>query len=333
MNWENLKRFLEEADEELMWISEKTHILKSSDTGGHDLGSTQILINKHEQLEDEIKFRVSRIDKLLAQGTQLTASAKPGTVPPYRFNAQELGKITGKCQSLAARFNELKEVSSQRRALLEDFYTSQQYHVDANEAESWINDKMALVSLSSDSGRNEAQAQAALKRHVRVQEEIKAYEPEMKRLQEISDVLVGKRRFSAIPADMKSLVMRNQKRNALISSGVTQISDTEADTDTEAAGSDTDASLSLASPTTDEVVMVEVIREVRETYNEEVRCVCVKALYAFDSKSISITRGEVLELKEKSNDDWWLVEKPQTSVEGYVPAKYVKGKIEKFSYP
>lgn len=302
-----------------MWISEKIQILKSSESGGHDLGSTQILINKHEQLEDEIKFRVNRIDKLLAQGTQLS---KP---PTYRFNSQEIGKIAGKCQSLAARFNDLKEASSQRRSLLEDSYTSQQYHVDANEAESWIKDKLALVSLSSDSGRNEAQAQAALKRHVRVQEEIKAYEPEMKRLQEITDILVGKRRFSAIPADMKSLVMRSQKRNALISSGVAPISsDTEtennADTDTETTGgavmsdSSSDASSS----------MIEIIREVKETYTEEVRCQCVKAMYIYESKSISVTRGEVLELKEKSNDDWWLVEKSQ-GVEGYVPANYVKG--------
>lgn len=301
-----------------MWISEKIQILKSSESGGHDLGSTQILINKHEQLEDEIKFRINRIDKLLAQGTQLS---KP---PTYRFNSQEIGKIAGKCQSLAARFNDLKEASTQRRSLLEDSYTSQQYHVDANEAESWIKDKLALVSLSSDSGRNEAQAQAALKRHVRVQEEIKAYEPEMKRLQEITDILVGKRRFSAIPADMKSLVMRSQKRNALISSGVAPISsDTEtennADTDTETTGAVMSDSSSDASSS-----MIEIIREVKEAYTEEVRCACAKALYVFESKSISVTRGEVLELKEKSNDDWWLVEKSQ-GVEGYVPANYVKG--------
>lgn len=204
-------RFLEEADEELMWISEKNQILKSSESAtGHDLGSTQILINKHEQLEDEIKFRVTRIDKLLGQGSQLktATNTKPGSsTPTYRFSTQEQAKIVAKCQMLAGRFGELKEAATQRRALLEDSYTSQQYHVDANEAESWVKDKLALVSLSSDSGRDEAQAQAALKRHVRVQEEIKAYEPEMKRLQDISDILIGKRRFSSIPADMKQQVI------------------------------------------------------------------------------------------------------------------------------
>lgn len=298
-----------------MWISEKHQILKSSDSGGHDLGSTQILINKHEQLEDEIKFRISRIDKLLANGAQL-ASGKS-----HRFNAQEQTRITSKCQLLASRFGDLKEASAQRRALLEDSYTSQQYHVDANETESWIKDKLALVSLSSDCGRDEAQAQAALKRHVRTQEEIKAYEPELKRLQEISDILIGKRRFSSIPADMKQQVMRAQKRNAFVSAGGILASDTdEIETDET---DDTDASSSFTEDY--------VEREYRETYTEEVRCLCVKAMYPYQGKTLSINRGEVLELKDKSNHEWWLVEKAGTGVEGFVPANYLKGQLTKIN--
>lgn len=192
-----------------MWISEKGQILKSSESGGHDLGATQVLINKHEQLEDEIKWRVARIDKLLAHGANLktaTTTKATASTTVARFSATEQARIAGRCQSLAARFAELKEASAQRRALLEDVYTSQQYHVDANEADSWLKDKLALVALGADCGRDEAQAQAALKRHARIQEEIKAYQPEMKRLQEIADVLVGKRRFSSIPADMKQQV-------------------------------------------------------------------------------------------------------------------------------
>ena len=37
-------RFLEEADEECLWINEKMQIVKSNDAG-HDLRSTQIFIS------------------------------------------------------------------------------------------------------------------------------------------------------------------------------------------------------------------------------------------------------------------------------------------------
>ena len=48
-----------------------------------------------------------------------------------------------------------------------------------------------------------------LQRHVRVQEEIKAYEPEVRRLEEMTNVLVGKRRFSSFPVDMRQRLMKN----------------------------------------------------------------------------------------------------------------------------
>jgi hypothetical protein len=63
--------------------------------------------------------------------------------------------------------------------------------------------------LDSECGGNEASAQALLQRHVRVQEEIKAYEPEVRRLEEMTNVLVGKRRFSSFPVDMRQRLMKN----------------------------------------------------------------------------------------------------------------------------
>ncbi len=44
---------------------------------------------------------------------------------------------------------------------------------------------------------------------MRVQEEIKAYEPEVRRLEEMTNVLVGKRRFSSFPVDMRQRLMKN----------------------------------------------------------------------------------------------------------------------------
>jgi hypothetical protein len=59
-----LHKFVEEADEEWMWLQEKMHIVKMNTVAdGQDLSSIQMLINKHEQLEDELKFRKARIDE------------------------------------------------------------------------------------------------------------------------------------------------------------------------------------------------------------------------------------------------------------------------------
>ena len=297
-------RFGEEADEETMWLQEKIELVKSTEPG-HDLSSSQILLNKQEQLEDEIKFRMPRIDKMVSEGDQLVASK--------RFNQRENSKIINKCDTLQQKFVELKEVAQKRRTLLEDSYSSQQYFADANEAQSWMNDKMALVSLSSECGKDEASSQALLQRHVRVQEEIKAYEPEINRLREITDVLVGARRFSSYPTDKKKQLIKNQQR-----ADTTDTDVTEEELDDDRTKVEDDSFVEEI-----EVVDQFVDREVHETFVEEVRVPCVKALYPYQSKTFNLQRGETLELKEKSNDEWWLVENTN-GVEGFAPATYLK---------
>ncbi|CAF0717385.1 unnamed protein product [Brachionus calyciflorus] len=287
-------KFLEEADEEILWIQEKIQIVKSNDAG-HDLASTQILLNKQEQLEDEIKFRSPRMDKIILQGHQIIEAKK--------FNKEENEKVRAKISDLENLFKKLKESAAFRRSLLEDALSSQQYYSDANEAESWMKDKMALVSLNSDCGKDEASAQALLNRHVRIQEEIKAYEPEIRRLGEFTDVLVGKRRFSSFPNEVKQQIMKNQKLN----------DETE----------DSESDLSITDSHLEETVDEIIEKEVTEMVTFQIEVQCVKALYPFQSKNFSLNRSEVLELKEKTNNEWWLLEK-QNGQEGYAPANYVK---------
>jgi len=49
-----------------------------------------------------------------------------------------------------------------------------QFYTDANEAESWLNEKMALVA-SADYGEDELSAQALLQCHHHLQGELNAY--------------------------------------------------------------------------------------------------------------------------------------------------------------
>ena len=96
----DLHRFVEEADEEWMWLQEKLQVVKSTETGS-SLSATQILINKHEQLEDELKFRKPRVDdKIVRRGEELIASA--------RFAHAENDRLAAKCLGLLKAFESLR---------------------------------------------------------------------------------------------------------------------------------------------------------------------------------------------------------------------------------
>ena len=213
-------KFIEEAEEESLWLNEKLQLVKSTEAG-HDLSSTQILINKHEQLEDELKFRKSRMDKLVQNGEKLIASK--------RYNSKENEKLSQKYSQLQNLYAELVKATANRRTLLEDSYSSQQYYTDADSAETWIKDKMALVALGGDHGKDEASAQTLLQRHTRAQEEIKAYEQEVKRLDEISNVLIGNLRFNSLSADLRAKLIKNQNKTPIQSSDFDESEDQDSE--------------------------------------------------------------------------------------------------------
>ena len=72
-------------------------------------------------------------------------------------------------------------------------------------------------------------------------------------------------------------------------------------------------------------------KEYRETIVKESHVDCVKAMYPYGSKTFSMQRGEVLELKDKSNGEWWLVEN-SSGKEGFAPANYLKDiGVQKFA--
>ena len=64
-----------------------------------------------------------------------------------------------------------------------------QFYTDANEAESWLNEKMALVA-SADYGEDEPSAQALLQRHRDLQGELNAYSGDIASLNSQAEKLV-----------------------------------------------------------------------------------------------------------------------------------------------
>jgi spectrin beta len=64
-----------------------------------------------------------------------------------------------------------------------------QFYTDANEAESWLNEKMALVA-SADYGEDEPSAQALLQRHRDLEGELNAYSGDIASLNSQAEKLV-----------------------------------------------------------------------------------------------------------------------------------------------
>lgn len=69
--------------------------------------------------------------------------------------------VTTRVTGLKERWEKLHDLLAQRKNRLEEAIQSQQYHADANEAESWIKDREPLV-VSNDYGSSEASAKVLL---------------------------------------------------------------------------------------------------------------------------------------------------------------------------
>ena len=117
-----------------------------------------------QSLDTEMHTHWTRVKQVLADGEKLQSSVPPAT-------KKELGT---RLQGLQSAWDELKHLSAQLAHYLKEAQQAQQYFQDANEAESWIREKMPLV-CSDDFGKDERSAGSLLARHTHLQEEINSY--------------------------------------------------------------------------------------------------------------------------------------------------------------
>lgn len=158
----NFFQFLQDQEDEEAWLIEKQRICQAGITV-KDLRAVLSLQQKHKALEDEMRTRKPKCDQLCLAGKGLIKEKHP------RSN-----EIQHHIDSVEEHWNRLLELAAKRRKQLEDAAEAYQFHADANEADSWLNEKLALVK-SSDYGVDEPSAQALLQRHKDLEGEINAY--------------------------------------------------------------------------------------------------------------------------------------------------------------
>lgn len=274
-------QFVQDHEEEEAWVIERQRICKAV-VPGRDLQGALSLQQKHKVLEAEIKTRLPRAQKVSEVGEKLINNNHP-----------EKQDVKKRIDDLRSQWEYLHELWAVKNKQLEDASEAYQYHADANEAESWIREKRQLVS-SKDHGKDEPSAQALLQRHSRLESEIKAYDSDIKRL--------------------------NDQAHRMIELGISILH--PIDSFVEEPEVDEWIEEVVMIPTeefVDEVVEKEVLRDVVD----ERKIPQVRTLYPFSGHGMEIQRGETLILIHETNADWWNVRKANGQ-DGFVPANYVK---------
>lgn len=280
--WRLFYQFVQDQEEEEAWIIERQRICQAV-LSSKDLIGVIGLQQKHKALEAEIKAHEARIKKVIENGNLLIAQKYPEEID-----------IRNRIKELQEQWDHVHELAAQKRKQLEDANEAFQYYTDANEAESWIKEKMPLVK-SEDYGKDETSAAALLLRHSRVESEIKAYENDIKRLNDQSECM--------IKSGLASLFMVPNSESSSTSSNTS-----------------TQEELVPTEEWVEEVVEKEIIQDVIE----EVKVPQVRVLYSFSGQDgFEIIKNENLLLLQKTNNDWWNVRKADGR-DGFAPANYVK---------
>ncbi|KAK0173670.1 hypothetical protein PV328_006832 [Microctonus aethiopoides] len=279
----NFFHFLQDHEDEESWLVEKQRICKAG-ISAKDLRAVISLQQKHKALQDEMKVRRPKSEQLCNAGRKLIADSHPSSL-----------EIKNRIDSLQEHWRVLEELAALRKKQLDDAAEAFQYYTDANEADSWMNEKMALVA-SEDYGVDEPSAQALLQRHKDLEGELNAYK-----------------------GDVQSL---NAQAEKLIIAGISTL---ELSTDPEPVAELEQEEWSKEIRLVPQDEWVDEITERTEprTVLEDRLVPQVKGLYPFTGQGMHMAKGEIMFLLNKTNPDWWNVRKADGS-DGFVPANYVR---------
>ncbi|XP_050742582.1 spectrin beta chain, non-erythrocytic 5 isoform X4 [Drosophila biarmipes] len=279
----NFHHFMEDYDNEESWLVDKQRICKTGITA-KDLRAVLSLQQKHKALEDEIKSRKPKSGQMSDAGKRLIGEEHPRS-----------SEIQSRIDSLAEHWQALEALVELRRRQLEDAAEAYQFYTDANEAESWLNEKMALVN-SRDYGSDEPSAQALLQRHRDLQGELNAYSGDILNL--------------------------NQQADKLIKAGICTLELSAVEPELPEVEQEEWVNETRLVPK--EVWEDEWVEKLEHKKVTETKLLPhVKSLFPFEGQGMKMDKGEVMLLKSKTNDDWWCVRK-DNGVEGFVPANYVR---------
>ncbi|XP_077012693.1 spectrin alpha chain, erythrocytic 1 [Tamandua tetradactyla] len=338
-NAEDLKRWLEEVEGQA-----------TSEDYGKGLADVQNLLRKHYLLESAAAARQDQVNTL----TDLAAYFEEAGHP-------DAGAIRARQESLASRFEALKEPLATRKKKLVDLFFLQQICRDTEDEEAWIQETEPSAA-STYLGKDLIAAKKLLNRHQVILADIASHEPRIRGISEKGNKMVEEGHFAAedvasrvksLNENMESLQARAAKRKNDLESNVqlqqyladlheaeAWISEKEPIVDNTNYGADEEAAGALLKK--HEAFLVDLnafgnsmqaLRDQAETCQQQqaapveraARAERVVALYDFQARSpreVTMKKDDVLILLSSINKDWWKVEADDQ--QGFVPAVYVK---------
>lgn len=338
-NEEDLLRWLEEVE----WQA-------ASEDYGKGLADVQNLLRKHGLLETALGNRQGQMDTLTDLAAYFEETGHP-----------DAGDIRARQQSLASRFEALKEPLAARKKRLTDLLRLQQICRDTEDEEAWIQETEPSAA-STQLGKDLIASKNLLNRHQVIQADIESHRPRIQAITDRGTRMVEEGHFAAddvvsrvqsLNENMESLQARAARRQKDLEANVqfqqyladlheaeAWIREKEPIVDNTNYGADEEAAGALLKK--HEAFLIDLtafgnsIQALREQANAcqkqqatpvegAAREERVVALYDFQARSpreVTMKKDDVLILLSSINKDWWKVEADDH--QGFVPAVYVR---------
>ncbi|XP_042637830.1 spectrin alpha chain, erythrocytic 1 [Orycteropus afer afer] len=132
-------QFMENAEEEEAWISEKEAMVSRGDSGD-TLAATQSLLKKYEALDNDFAVHETRVQNVCAQGEDILSKEE----------SENKEKISAKIAALNEKTPILAKAIAAWKLQLEDDYAFQQFNWKVDVVEAWIAEKETSLKTNGN---------------------------------------------------------------------------------------------------------------------------------------------------------------------------------------
>uniref|UniRef100_A0A3Q3IUH0 Calponin-homology (CH) domain-containing protein n=1 Tax=Monopterus albus TaxID=43700 RepID=A0A3Q3IUH0_MONAL len=164
-----LFEFYHDVDLELGWISEHVPAYGSTDYDKSLAGAIS-LMQKHKELQAEVKAHRKHLNHVLEKGQGLAKSSK-----------SDGEEVLQRCNHLIVEWDELVEACDRRAAHLSKAITREQLLLDFSELESRLTETLSLVN-TDDYGKDQLATQSLVTKHQVLEGQLKVLEVEVEEL-------------------------------------------------------------------------------------------------------------------------------------------------------
>ncbi|XP_060228154.1 spectrin beta chain, non-erythrocytic 5 [Meriones unguiculatus] len=164
-------QFLHSCEEEEAWLREHGRLMETAALG-RDLTQIATALQKHKALETELHRHQAVCADLMQRGHNLSVRGTPTQPDPLE-----------RAEAVQGTWRLLWTAATRRRARLQTALLVGQYFSDSAEAASWLLLRQKQLE-SASCGKDQADAEALLQRHLRLEQGVSAFAAELRELED-----------------------------------------------------------------------------------------------------------------------------------------------------